>query len=541
MKKIHLVIAFILMGTFAFGQQAISTSIKEALDVLSATDLSEGSPGLAVGIVQNGDIIYEFYGGSADLKKDISIGKDTRFNIASNGKQFTALFTLELIEDQRLKLQDDIRTYLPKLYPTVQHPITIAHLLNHTSGIRDVYDLWGLQGYVWWKKTFDNEAVLQLLERQESLSFVSGTEYMYSNSNYILLTQIIAKVVGQDFATHARQRFAEMGMPNTAFEDNYKDIPKMAEPYFNFDKWFGYKWTTNVHGDGALFTTLVDQLGYEQLVQAQASVIQKAQQTIPNSAFPNYGYGLEFGELYGIPYQFHEGATGAWKASMLRLPSEQLSVVVMTNSGKCWPPTLSRDLAKVILGAKAASQSFLTQPEKVGKAIPVKDLLGIYTNSRGFYFQFVEREDQLFLERFGRSAVELELEEGNIYHQKFDPAFKQVFTYDEQGNLAVSAYYTSHAPYTLKKIKADWSEFDPALVEGEFYSPELDRSYKLEYTGAKNYKIKTKNGKLEGRLLSPDLLYVGSYTAALQRDGKGKVQALSISGDRLRDLVYKRQ
>ena len=164
-KFIIIIFTTLLADTAIFGQSSNSftpTQIKR-LDSIATQDVPKGAPGIATGIVSNGKIIYEKVAGFANLTDSSLIAKDTRFNIASNGKQFTALSILILIDEKKISLTDDIRKYLPTIYPKLSSKITIENLLNHTSGIRDVYDLWSLQGLTWWEHSFSNKDVLEHL------------------------------------------------------------------------------------------------------------------------------------------------------------------------------------------------------------------------------------------------------------------------------------------------------------------------------------------------------------------------------------------
>ena len=126
-------------------QTNLSPLVQKKLDSIATQDVPAKAPGIATAIIQNGKVLYEKYAGFADFSDSSWIGPATRFNIASNGKQFTALAVLELMEEKKLQLTDDIRKYFPSLYSKLKTPITIEHILTHTSGIRDVYDLWSLQ------------------------------------------------------------------------------------------------------------------------------------------------------------------------------------------------------------------------------------------------------------------------------------------------------------------------------------------------------------------------------------------------------------
>ena len=180
----------------------------EAITKILYQHANDDIPGMAVGIVKDGEIVYEHYLGYANLEHEIKIDKDTRFNIASDAKQFTALCILKLVEQGKLDLKDDIRKYLPDLYKNIEDKITISNLISHTSGVRDYGYLIGLSGKTAWKLFIDNDDVIALLQDQKDLNFKPGTEYLYSNSNYILLTEIVKSVTGQEFSTYAKEMFA---------------------------------------------------------------------------------------------------------------------------------------------------------------------------------------------------------------------------------------------------------------------------------------------------------------------------------------------
>ncbi|MEI7669869.1 MAG: serine hydrolase domain-containing protein [Pseudomonadota bacterium] len=275
-KKIEMrilaLIVFVIANAVSYGQSLNSfTPVQiKLLDSIATQDVPNGAPGIATGIVSNGKIVYEKVAGFANLTDSSLITKDTRFNIASNGKQFTALAILVLIDEKKISLTDDIRKYLPTIYPKLNSKITVENLLNHTSGIRDVYDLWSLQGLTWWEYSFSNKDALELIEKQQELNFNPGTKHLYSNTNYILLTAIVEKVTGKSFVAYTNELFKKLNMPNTSFENDYTKIRgPIAKAYFNFGTWTTYDWIWNICGDGNIFSTLADQLKWEQILQGK--------------------------------------------------------------------------------------------------------------------------------------------------------------------------------------------------------------------------------------------------------------------------------
>ncbi|WP_299212675.1 serine hydrolase domain-containing protein [uncultured Dokdonia sp.] len=546
--RVIILIFFFIISTSAKSQQEVQLTKEQKikLDSITLRDVPKGGPGIATGMVSNGTIIYEKYAGYATIKDSIDIQSNSRFNIASNGKQFTALAILSLIDDQKISLEDDIRIYFPSLYPKIDKKIKIKHLLNHTSGIRDVYDLWSLQGITWWKHTFTNDDVLELLHKQQELNFEPGSKYLYSNSNYILLAEIISKIAGTSFIDYTKTMFDDLGMLNTSFEPDYKTIKRpIANPYFNFDTWSTYNWIWNAYGDGNLFSTLEDQLRWEQILQTKKNkrfskeLLEQSQSLIPNTSHKEYGYGLEFGEHRDIPYKFHLGATGAWKAVTARF--DHFSIVTMINSGKIDPTGQTLLMADIALNIPLdAKTTYRITPEKTGPYLTIKDITGIYQTKNGYIFEFIEREGDLFLLRSGRNDMKLLREADNIFQQWNDAPFKQEFIKNEKGEMQITAYYTNTEPFTLTRIDSDFTGFDFTALNGTFINPETNVSFKIEHDTKTTYTIKSGKKKMKAILLTPTELLINDYEYRLKihKDKKEKVQEMFLNSGRIQQVRF---
>ncbi|MBD1209686.1 MAG: beta-lactamase family protein [Ignavibacteria bacterium] len=533
----------IMSYTTAVGQISLSTKQNQLLDSIVTQDVPPNAPGIATAIIQDGKVIYEKYAGYANLKDSTFIKSSTRFNIASNGKQFTALAILSLLEKKKLKLSDDIRNWFPNLYPSIKEKITVQSLLNHTSGIRDCYDLWSLQGYTWWKKSFNNNDVLSLIEKQSDLNFKPDTKYLYSNTNYILLALIVERVTKKTFVEYTNEMFRQLKMPNTSFESDHTQIRgQIAKAYFNFGTWTTYDWIWNVCGDGNIFSTLEDQIQWEKLVQGKSNsvfkgkTITQSQQVIEGSKFGNYGFGLEFGKYKDLPYRFHEGATGAWKATLIRFPTKNISFITLTNTGKSTPYNQTRQMADVVFSLKSEESYIVTKPTSIGKFLSEDDILGTYLTENDFAFTFEKKDNRVFLKRVGRNDVELEREADNIFHQKFDPAFKQEFVTNGKGEMQVTAYYINHSPYSLTKASGFEKEFDFKSINGNYFNPETSVNISLKHLDGVNYEVKFRDDKArKGLLISSKKMIVDFYSLEF-RDG-----SLFLNGERARQIKFERR
>src|SRR6201990_1941204 len=180
-------------------QQKLDAAVDEVFQDLTAS----GSPGCALAIYRGGQIIYEKGYGLANIEENVSISPKSVFDIGSTSKQFTATSILLLEKDGKLSVQDDVRKYIPEL-PDYGKKITILNLLNHTSGLRDYLALFDIAGVNTDSVTTDDDA-LALITRQKGLNFEPGSEYLYSNTGFFLMSVIVERVSGKNLRDFAEE------------------------------------------------------------------------------------------------------------------------------------------------------------------------------------------------------------------------------------------------------------------------------------------------------------------------------------------------
>lgn len=544
MKSYSLSLIFTLIISLpVFNQWSLTDEQKEKISAITKRDVPDNAPGVAFGLVKNGEIIYTQFEGYADLKKEVLINEQTRFNIASNAKQFTAIAILKLSEEGLLNLTDDIRQHFPELLPDVKHPILIQHLLTHTSGVRDFYDLMDIQNITWWKHTLNNQQIMELLLQQRDLNFEPGTEYLYSNSNYVILAELIGKTTGLPFTNYMNTMFQSLGMRDTSFEPNHKNIRgPIANPYFNFKTWTGYEWLWDGVGDGNLFTTLKDQLVWERIVQTldsetiSSSLLEQSQQRIFDHF--DYGFGLEFSTFRDQKITFHHGGTGAWKATFMRFPAQNISLITFSNSGKTDVVDQNQRIADIIMGTDQEPPSFPTTPPAGGAQITDEELLGVYVMPSGYFFRFIKKQGHLYLAREGRNDIQLERVSSNVLREVNDPAFQQEFTRTKNGDLKVTAYYTQHFPFSLTKVEGDFSGFDPKSLQGKYKNDETGAVLFIGKEENRRYKIKLNGHKTDAMLLTPNRMLANSYQARFDLSKKEK--GLYLDGGRVKNIYFRK-
>ncbi len=260
-----------------FGQSV--EPVEHQIDALFSK-YGPATPGVAVAVVKDGKVVFKKGYGTANLEYDVPVAPKTVFQIASVSKQFTA-FAIYLLEKQgKLSLQDDVRKYIPEL-PDFGNIVRIQHLLAHTSGIKDQAALLTLAG---WQMgdVFTTGQVLRLVSRQKELNFEPGSAYLYSNTGYTLLAEIVRRVSGQSFAQFTKKNiFEPLQMNDSQFHDDHERLVRNRAD--SYQKETGvYKRVTlsdSVDGPSNLYTTVEDMarwaLNFESPVVGDAALIRR--------------------------------------------------------------------------------------------------------------------------------------------------------------------------------------------------------------------------------------------------------------------------
>ena len=290
------------------------------------------TPGCVCAVAQNGKVVMNKAYGLADLERNVPLTTSAVLDAGSVRKQFVAAAVLLLADDGKLTLTDDVRKHIP-LLPDYGHKITLDHLLTHTSGIRDWQPLLNLAGG-------DPDAMTMIL-RQRGLNFVPGEEWSYSNSGYVLLTEIVARLSGMPFSEFARKRlFEPLGMKLTTYvEDMTKVIKNRALAYgkdkdnWKLDMYFG----NDRGGAGALLTSPGDLLIWNDALtnnRLGKFVTEKLQEPakLNNGRKLYYTRGLTVEPYRGQNMVSHSGGAAGYHSWVGRLPEQGLSLAVMCNS-----------------------------------------------------------------------------------------------------------------------------------------------------------------------------------------------------------------
>ncbi len=348
---------------WAHARGAEQTKTERAVDEVFADLTKAGSPGCALGVYRDGRVIYSKGYGLANIEESVAISPKSVFDIGSTSKQFTAASILLLEKQGKLSVNDDVRKYIPELPDYSQgktgKKVTILQMLNHTSGVRDYLVLFDLAGVNIDSVTTDEDA-LTLLARQKTLNFVPGSEYLYSNSGFFLLSVIVKRVSGEtlrDFA--AANIFGPLRMTHTRYRDSHTElIADRTMAYDPNEKKDGF--TMNVSyfeqtGDGAVHTSVEDLLKWdENFYSAQvggkgflAEIQEKGK--LNDGRTMTYAKGLAVPIYRGLRTVRHGGSWGGYRAELLRFPDQHFSVACLCNVANADPSRRANLVAEAYL------------------------------------------------------------------------------------------------------------------------------------------------------------------------------------------------
>ena len=342
------------------------------------------SPGLAVLVRRGGHTVFERGYGVRDLQTPAAIDAETNFRLASCTKQFTAMAIMLLVHDRKLKYEQSLAEIFPE-FPAYGATITIHGLLHHISGLPDYETLMEQEeksgGRKWTAENQIHDAdVLALLEKQHMPLFVPGTQWAYSNSGYVVLGLVVAKVSGKSFGDFLRERiFAPLQMNQTvAYERGKNEVANRA--FGNSRDGAAWKQTDQSStsatlGDGGVYSSLSDLAKWNEAL-AKNTLLSEVEMrtaltpaTLMGGALPvwpagqdraagtpvAYGFGWFLDPYRGHARMWHYGETmgfhtyierfGASASETGRLDQSAMSIVVLCNRTDLDPEALAAKVA----------------------------------------------------------------------------------------------------------------------------------------------------------------------------------------------------
>ena len=509
--------------------------------------VTPGMPGCAVAASHQGKLVVNRSYGVADLERKVPITADTVFDAGSVVKQFVAASVLLLVEEKRVSLSDDIRKYIPEL-PDTGHKITVDHLLTHTSGVRD----WtGIRPFA----AGDPDA-LTLTLRQRGLNFAPGEEWAYSNGGYVLLKELVARVIKMSFGDFARKRlFEPLGMMSTRYLSDMAEVGKnLALAYEKQgDQWKPAMMLGNARGGGALFTTATDLLTWiDALMGGRLGkfVTQKIQEpaTLSNGRKLDYARGL-IQQANGVKIVWHGGSADAYKTIVGHFPEHGFSIAIMCNAGEAADNRdefAARIFDLFLPGARRAAEAAI--PAAASKGAIVDEL------------ELKPKAGLFFSEHTGQ-PLRLAVQNGTL-RVAGGPALRPV-TRDRFQRAAVNTQFMSADAFELNFLSQDQFELksmegkvtryrraqpyaptaaDLQAFAGRYESKEIGSVFQIA-PGNNGLVLSLEHLPVRRLDLSPvdrNVFQRGGITVRFHRDTAGKVVTLDFSNPVNRNIKFTR-
>ncbi len=297
-------------------------------------------PGGQVIVRKKGKIIYKQNYGYANIEHEIPVRDETIFHVASVSKQITVMCVLLLQEDGLLCIDDDIRKYIPDLIH-FKEDVTIRNMMNNVSGIRDQWELLELSG-VRIVDTITQKDAISIISKQKELNFEPLTNYLYSNSNFTLLAEIVERISGKSFNDFARERiFKPLGMANTCFKEHYSDIIKNSASSYEVkgkNELVHSVLNYATYGATSLNTTAVDFLKWldnykdPKICKKETLDVMFTNPTLKNGKESEYACGLFSGYYKGHPYIEHSGADAGFRSKVIHYIEDDVDIIVFSNT-----------------------------------------------------------------------------------------------------------------------------------------------------------------------------------------------------------------
>jgi CubicO group peptidase (beta-lactamase class C family) len=428
----------LILGLSALGAHAQQNLDAQFDPLVEAQYQKPGAPGAAVLVAKKGQVVYHKAFGMANLELDVPLRTDHVFRIGSVTKQFTAAAILQLMEQGKLSLDDEITKFIPD-YPTQGERITVEHLLTHTSGIKSYT---GMKEFSPMQRRKDLMP-LELVDffKDQPMEFKPGTQWRYNNSGYILLGYIIEKVAGKPYGEYiAETLFKPLGMTRSYYGAVEPVIKNRVPGYSQADVEGTYANSpylsmTQPYAAGSLLSTVEDLYIWNKALHGgkvlKPETLRKA--TAPyklaDGSDSHYGYGLQTGNLLGSSTIEHSGGIPGFLSFLLYVPGEDICVAILTNCD-CNPPG---ELA-ARLAALAAGKPLKPAAIKLPVAA-LEPYVGVYEHPKDGQRVITLEDGSLYSMRTGGSKFKLVPFTPNQFY--FEESFARISFVQEKGTKKV--------------------------------------------------------------------------------------------------------
>ena len=535
------VLAFLSTTTWAQvpDKQKVIAGAERAFEKVTKAYVAP-APGCAAAVSLNGEIVFEKAFGLADMEHNVPNTTQTIFESGSVAKQFTAASLVLLQQEGKLSLDDPVRKYIPEL-PDYGAPLTIRHLLNHTSGLRDWGTVMSLTGAGRGDRVINQDLAFDVITHQRALDFTPGSEYSYSNSGYNLAAIIVERVSKQKFPAFVEERlFKPLDMKNSSWRDDYQRIvPGRAQAYARQGNgpWRLNMPFMNVYGNGGMLTTVGDWMKWNAMLDSQSlgAPLVAALETrgvLNDGRKIAYALGLVVDTYKGLKDVSHGGATAGYQTFLARYPENKVSLAVMCNGTSPSAGGMAASITDEIFGPFPEAPK--TEPGKISED-ELKRFVGTWRNEKTHApARFVIENG---VSRW--SGARLIAMGGG----QFTAGGNQLkFTFDKDGKPVSAETVDSDGEVRRFAPEVEWKPTAAELASfaGDWVSEEAGAMISFVVEGDKAVLKQRPATILPMLPIYKDHFDAQGYVVWFTRDKNGKVDRLHAGASRMRDMPFVR-
>lgn len=547
MKKLLIVTALILPSLFNNAQ-----NIEKDIDNILTEWNNENHPGGVISIHKKDRVVFSKAYGLANIKYNIPNSTETIFNIGSVSKQFTAMAIVLLHLEGKLSIDDDIRKYLPQLYD-FENTITIRQLLHHTSGFRSTPELFALAG---WR---DGDAItteddFRYFYKQTGLNFEPNSQFMYSNSNYVLLAKIVAEVTKENFNTWmTKHLFTPLNLNSTFVDEtNSNTLPKVATPYHEFEPNHftrGENISLDI-GASNIYTTANDLMNWMNNFNHPTPGWEKAfsmlqtTDTLNNGQLNNYAFGVVMDDFYGNKRVQHTGGTPGFLSFTAYYPNEELTMVLLTNLSSYEVNNKYIQLSQLFLKNKTPKPEKRKSPTPIPFDLEIaKNFSGDYWNVDGNYSRkiYVQNDTLWYMRTNGMKSPLIQTGKNRFMMGGIKALVGVEFEAGEKNKMTVTDG-NNPAQFFEEYDNTALSITEKETYTGLFYSAELETTYRIMLIDGQLIGYHSRHGEFPIRILKRDITdWSGMAIVKYQRNSDGEIIGFYIDMNRVENVWFEKR
>ena len=539
----------ICIGLFSFleihGQNINKNKLEITIDSLVPKEVKDNTPGLVIGIVKDGELLFSKGYGLANISYNLLNDNEMLYNIGSVSKQFLGYAFAMLHVEGKLNIDDSVNKYLDE-WPEFNYKVTLRHLLSHTSGYREAYSISNLAGRTIDVDRLTRKECLEVVRRQPELEFIPGSRWVYNSTAWVILAEVLKKVTGQEADKWVEENILKpLRMDDTQIENFVGEVIINTAESYSFEKEKGFvnkKSNRAIFGAADIYTNIKDLVNWinnYKTMKIGGKAVNKIflkPHILNDGANSEYALGIVNDYYKGLKRYTHTGSHEEFLSQISYYPDHDLGIIVISNFGsKGFLPTTK--IADLLL-KKHMKVKELKEIKKIEiKKNSLKEYAGLYmistfneTLNLKVLNGVLAIDGETKLIPVSRNTFRVKGWSGQIHIEK-----------SSKGEIILTTINGTKETYT-KIERWNPTELDLEKYVGDYWSDEIETVYHIHI---EKEKLIIKHRWLNDivlKAISHDLFQTNlGYNVKFIRNKKGKVLGLSIYGGRTQNVFFQRK